>query len=129
MSATIFFKIGSSSTGDLSVFADIQNYDVNMVDVYQEWTDGNWITHRDIVRTRIQGTVKLGFKTATDWNAFIALLNATRDEAGYFPITVWVNNTATSETINAFLDMVGSGKWDLVNSRFWRVITISVTQR
>lgn len=129
MSATIFFKIGSSSTGDLSAFADIQNYDVNKVDVFQEWTDGNWINHRDIVRTRIQGTVTLGFKTVTDWNAFVSLLNANRDEAGYFAVTVWVNNTATSETINAFLDLVGSGKWDLVNNRFWRVITISVTQR
>lgn len=129
MSSTIFFKIGSSSSGDLSAFADIQNYGVNKVDVYQEWTDGNWIDHRDIVRTRIQGTVKLGFKSATDWNAFVSLLNATRDEAGYFPVTVWVNNTATSETIDAFLDLAGSGKWDLTNNKFWRVITISVKQR
>ena len=127
--STIFFKIGSSSSGDLSAFADIQNYDVNKTDVYQEWTDGNWIDHREIVRTRIQGTVTLGFKKTSDWNAFVALLNATRNAAGYFPITLWVNNTATSETIDAFLDLAGSGKWDLVNSRFWRVITISVTQR
>ena len=127
--STIFFQIGSSSTGDLSDFADIQNYDVNQVEIYQDWTDGNWIDHREIVRTRIQGTVTLGFKKTSDWNAFISLLNATRDAAGYFPVTVWVNNTATNESIDAFLDMIGSGKWDLVNDRFWRVITITVTQR
>ena len=129
MSSTIFFKLGSSSSGDLSAFADIQNYDVNKADVYQDWTDGNWIEHREIVRTRISGTVTLGFQTATDWNAFIALLNSTRTADGYFPVTVWVNNTGTSESIDAFLDLVGSGKWDLVNNRFWRVITISVTER
>lgn len=130
MSSTIFFKLGSSSSsGDLSAFADIQNYNVNKADVYQDWTDGNWISHREIVRTRISGTVTLGFKTATDWNAFISLLNSTRTAAGYFPVTVWVNNTGASESIDAFLDLAGTGKWDLANNRFWRVITISVTQR
>lgn len=122
----IFFKIGST---DLTAYADIQNYDVNKVDVYQSWTDGNWIDHREIVRTRIQGTVTLGFKKTSDWNAFLTLLQSQRDEAGFFPVTAYVNNTGTTEEIDAFLDLAGSGKWDILNSRFWRVITISVAQR
>ena len=127
--SVVFLKIGSDASGDLSRYADIQNFDVNQEEVFQEWTDGNWTDHREVVRTRISGTINLGFKTATDWNAFISLLNSNRTAAGYFPITVWVNNLGTSESINAFLDLVGSGKWDLVNNRFWRVITISVTER
>lgn len=125
----VFFQIGSSSSGDLTPYTNIQNYDVNLEDVFQEWTDGNWIQHRDIVRTRIQGTVTLGFKTPTDWNAFLALLNNNRTEAGYFPVSLWVNNLGANATIDAFLDLAGSGKWDLVNDRFWRVITVSVTER
>lgn len=121
-----FFQIGST---DLTSFADIQNYSINKEDVYQEWTDGNWINHREIARTRISGTVQLGFKTAQSWTAFQTLLAAQKNAAGYFPVTLFVNNTGTTETIDAFLDMTNISKWDLVNDRFWRVQTVKVSQR
>ena len=121
-----FFQIGST---DLTSFADIQNYSINKEDVYQEWTDGNWIDHREIARTRISGTVQLGFKTAQSWTAFQTLLAAQKNAAGYFPVTLYVNNTGTTETIDAFLDMTNNSKWDLVNDRFWKVQTVKVTQR
>lgn len=122
----MFFKIGST---DLSQYADIQNYNINEVDVFQSWTDGNWIDHRDMVRTRITGTVLLGFKTAASWSAFQTLLSSQRNAAGYYPVTLYVNNTGTTETIDAFLDMTNATKWDLVNDRFWRVQTVTVTER
>lgn len=122
----MFFKIGST---DLSQYADIQNYNINEVDVFQSWTDGNWIDHRDVVRTRITGTVLLGFKTAASWSAFQTLLSSQRNAAGYYPATLYVNNTGTTETIDAFLDMTNATKWDLVNDRFWRVQTVTVTER
>lgn len=121
-----FFQIGST---DLTSFADIQNYSINKEDVYQEWTDGSWIDHREIARTRISGTVQLGFKTAQSWTAFQTLLAAQKNAAGYFPVTLYVNNTGTTETIDAFLDMTNVSRWDLVNDRFWRVQTVKVTQR
>lgn len=122
----MFFKIGST---DLSQYADIQNYNINEADVFQSWTDGNWIDHRDMVRTRITGTVLLGFKTAASWSAFQTLLASQRNAAGYYPVTLYVNNTGTTETIDAFLDMTNATKWDLVNDRFWRVQTVTVTER
>lgn len=122
----VFFKIGST---DLTAYADIQNYNINKADVFQNWTDGNWVDHRDMVRTRITGTILLGFKTAASWSAFLALLTSQRNAAGYYPVTVYVNNTGTTETIDAFLDMTNATKWDLVNDRFWRVQTVTVTQR
>lgn len=122
----MFFKIGST---DLSQYADIQNYNINEADVFQSWTDGNWIDHRDMVRTRITGTVLLGFKTAASWSAFQTLLASQRNASGYYPVTLYVNNTGTTETIDAFLDMTNATKWDLVNDRFWRVQTVKVTER
>lgn len=121
-----FFKI---STTDLTAYADIQNYKVNKEDEYEEWTDGNHIVHREIARTRISGTVKLGFYDSTSWTNFQTLLGTARNAAGYYPITVYVNNTGTTETINAFLDMTNESKWDLVNSKFWKVQTVTITQR
>lgn len=122
----IFFKIG---TTDLTDYADIQNFNINKQDVYQDWTDGNWIAHRDIVRTRIAGSFQLGFKDSADWAAFLTILETEKESAGYYPVTTYVNNTGASETINAFLDIQVAGKWDLVNSRFWQIVTVYLTQR
>lgn len=126
MSSPIFFQLGST---DLSPDADVQNWKVNQVDVWQEWTDGNWIQHRDVVRQRIQGTFQLGFQTSASWDAFTALLAAARNAAGYYTVKVYVNNTASSETIDAFLEISAANKWDLVNFRFWRVVSVTLTQR
>lgn len=126
MSSPIFFKLGST---DLSPAADIQNWNVNQVDVWQEWTDGNWIDHREIVRQRVEGSFKLGFKTAAAWNDFTALLDAARNVAGYYALQVYVNNTASTETVDAFLEISAANKWDLVNSRFWRVVDVKLTER
>ena len=126
MSSPIFFKLGST---DLSPAADVQNWKVNKVDVWQEWTDGNWTDHREIVRQRVEGSFRLGFKSETDWSDFTTLLAAAKNTAGYYSLQVYVNNTAASETVDAFLEISAANKWDLVNSRFWRVVDVKLSQR
>lgn len=122
----VFFQIGST---DLTDYADIQNYNVNQEDVFEEWTDGNYVTHRVVTRTRISGTVKLGFKDAVAWAAFQTLLTSQRNINGYYPVTLYVNNTGDTVTTNVFLDTTNATKWDMVNSKFWRVQTVTITQR
>lgn len=122
----IFFKIGST---DFTAYTDIQNCNINAEDVYDTWTDGNWITHRVIVRQRISGTVKIGFKSTADLASFLSVLSSERNSNGYYPVTAYVNNMNGSSTFNAYLDLVGEAKWDLVNGRQWLVQTVSVTGR
>lgn len=123
---SVFFKIGST---DLTPWENIQDHAVNRADVYETWTDGNWIDHRVIARTRISGTVKLGFQNAADFAAFTALLSSARDPEGFYPVTVYCANTGTLETIDAFLDVTQADKWDLHNSRQWQVATVKITGR
>lgn len=123
---SVFFKIGAT---DLTPWEDIQNHDVNREDVYETWTDGNWVDHRVVVRTRITGKISLGFAKAADFAAFQALLISARDAEGYYPITVYCANTGTSETVNAYLDTSGADKWDRTNSRQWQVVTVEITGR
>lgn len=125
MSMTLI-QIGST---DLTAYADIQNFNINREDVYESWTDGNWIDHREIVRTRIRGTFQLGFKASAAWESFLALMSSEQDAAGFFPVTVYVQNTGSTETIDAFLDITGAAKWDWVNDRFWRTISVTLTER
>lgn len=123
---TDLFKI---STTDLTKWEYTEQHEVNRDDVYTTWTDGNWIEHREIVRTRITGTVVLGFKRETEFTAFMTLLTTARDVNGYYPITVWCSNTNTSETINAFLDIEGDTVWDVTAPIKYHKITVSIHGR
>ena len=117
------------NTTDITGWIDVQNYDVNREDVFTTWTDGNWIEHRVIARTKISGKFQVGFADATDFASFVALLGSEKTADGYYPVTAYVNNTGTTETFNAYLDVTDQDKWDTVNSRQWQVCTVKVTGR
>lgn len=122
----VFFKIANT---DLTRFEDIQNHAVDREDIFETWTDGNWIDHRVIVRTRISGKVTLGFSDAADFTAFVNLMQTAKTADGYYPVTVYCRNTGTTETFNAFLDVAGGDKWDLKNGRQWQTATVTITGR
>lgn len=121
---TDLFKISST---DLTQWEDTEQHKVNRDDVFTTWTDGNWIEHREIVRTRVSGSVVLGFKREADFTAFMTLLTTERDVNGYYPVTVWCSNTNTSETINAFLDLEGDTFWDVTAPIKYHRITVAIT--
>lgn len=122
----VFFKIGNT---DLTQYVDIQNYDINEESVFEEWQDGNWVTHRVSIRTRKSGTVVLGFKTVSDFNTFVSLLSSQRNADGYYSVTAYINNTGATATFNAFVDTQNAAKWDLLNNRQWLVQTLTVFER
>jgi len=126
MAWTNLFTIGST---DLTKWEDTTVHTVNRDDVFEEWTDGNYITHRVITRTRISGTVTLSFSRETDFTNFMSLMSTARNINGYYSVTVWCNNTNTSETINAFLDISGDTKWDVTSPIKHNTITVAITGR
>lgn len=122
----ILFKIGST---DLTPWEDKEQHSVNQGEEYASWTDGNWVEHREVARTRIDGSVVLKFKKESDFNTFKSLLTSERNVSGYYPVTVWVSNLQTSETINAFLTVSGDTKWDVTCPMVWRGISVAIKQR
>lgn len=123
---SVFFKIGPT---DLTAYEDIQSHDVNREDVYDIWTDGNRIDHRVVVRTRVSGTIKLGFSDAAAFASFVALLRSARSAEGFYTVTAYCSNTGTLETFEAYLDVVGADKWDLKNGHSWQVAKVKITGR
>lgn len=81
-----------------------RKYNVQKQPVYTTWTDGNHVTHRSITRNRVSGSFTMSFLSAVEFDAFNAAVNAVKTVGGYLPVTVYVNNTKESLTINAFLD-------------------------
>ena len=122
----VFFQIANT---DLTPFEDIQNHDINSVEVYQSWTDGNWVERREIVRRRVEGTVTLGFNKAEDYNAFTAMLNSYRQADASYPVTVYVQNTGETSTVNAYIAPMGAAKWDIINGRQWITQVLTITER
>lgn len=121
----IFFKIGAM---DLTAFEDIQNHNVNQTDVFQSWEDGNWTERRSFARTRIEGTVTLGFASAGDFRSFLGLLNLERQADGTHSISVYVHNLGETVETRAFLDLEGAAKWDRTNERQWQTVSISIKE-
>lgn len=136
MANRIFFKIGAGSDSyDLTPFVDINNFQINQEDVVQEWTDGNWSIHRGFIRTRISGTVDVGFKTQSDYNTFLtnmeSLKTTTGQYYGSYPVTSFVNNAdsgTVEKSYTAYVERVGEATWDLVNGRQWIVQRLKVTE-
>lgn len=126
MALTNLFVIGST---DLTKWEDTTKHSVNRDDVFEEWVDGNWITHRVISRTRVSGTVVLSFSREADFTAFMTLMSTARNANGYYPITVWCSNTNSTESVNAFLDMSGATQWDVTAPIKHHDITVTITQR
>ena len=126
MALTNLFKISST---DLTKYEDTEKHSVNRTDVFETWTDGNWIEHRTIARTQISGTVYLKFPRVSDYNTFLSLLSSARNADGYYSISVYCSNTGTTETINAFLDVVSETKWDVTAPIKHHTVTLQITQR
>jgi len=133
MPSRIFFKIGESY--DLTPFVDINNFQINQEDVVQEWTDGNWSIHRGFIRTRIQGTVRLGFRNTADYNTFLtnmeSLKTTTGNYYGSYSVTSFVNNVGSAnveKSYTAYIKRVGQAQWDTVNGRQWIVQDLEVTE-
>lgn len=126
MAWTNLFVISST---DLTSWEDKEKHQVNRADVWEEWVDGNWVTHRVIARTRVTGKVVLNFAKESDFVSFITLLSSARNADGYYPITVWCSNTNTTETVNAFLDIDGDTKWDVTAPLKHHSVTVTIEQR
>jgi len=126
MAWTNLFTIG---TTDLTAFEKIDQHSVDRTDVFETWTDGNWVDHRVIARTRVSGQVTLGFSKETDFSNFMSLMTSARDAEGYYPISVWCSNTNSTVSVNAYLDLAGDTKWDVTCPRQYHEITVAITGR
>lgn len=123
---TNLFKI---DTTDLTPWEKTSEHEANKTEVWEEWTDGNLVTHRAVSRTRVAGKVILNFSRLTDYTAFLTLLSTKRNVNGYYPVSVYCSNTDTLETVNAFLDVSGDTQFDVTAPIKHYSVTISITER
>ena len=112
-----------------SYVVDIQAYNVNRSPVYSDWTDANHIVHRHVIRYRIEGSFRLGFKSSADVTTFLTLLANNVQSGEYYPAQIFSNDDNQLHSANIFLDGVADIKRDLANGREWHEYTIQVSER
>lgn len=113
---------------DFTPYIISKSYAINKQDTYETWTDANGIVHRSIYRTRISGDFNMKFIDRTKYNAFLTALSAVKTD-GYYPVTLYVNNTLASETINAFITIHPAMSAQYTNYPEMEEFTVEVMQR
>jgi len=78
-------------------------YEVNKVDSYVSWTDGNAKEHRKKTASKVQGKIEMFFRTLDEYNVFLNALNASERDDMTHIITLSVNNTNETAVIEAYV--------------------------
>lgn len=107
------------NTTDYSAYVVAEDYNVNLKPIYQEWTDGGQVKHRDIVAKKLQGTFQMYFATATALQTFLTALANCKTTANTYPVQLKANNDTLASfqtSTNVFLDFEPvrkrNAKWD-----------------
>ena len=93
-----------NGTMDLTNLIVVPSYQVNLMDGYEEWTDNNQVTHRDIVSQKAKGSFSVKFETVDQYQAFMTYLKNNKKSNGSWDCTVYLNNRLSSITVEMFID-------------------------
>lgn len=114
---------------DLTEHITVPSYKVNLLDGYEEWTDNNKVTHRDIVAQKAQGTFSLRFEALEEYLTFIATMKELKKSNGSYDCSVYCNNTLEAYNIEMFVDFDPANVMPFIGSKDYEAIEITVTQR
>lgn len=107
------FKIGNKDyTRDIRV----PGYTINRLPSYAEWTDGNGLNHRDIVRYQIAGDMTLCFRVKQDYLDFIHTIRDAMQTRGFVTCELYINNEDQVRTADCFVDLAPANILPLVGS-------------
>lgn len=90
---------------DFTHHITVPSYKVNKNQSYEEWTDSNYVTHREITRTKVSGNFKLLYDEIVELDEFFDTIEALKvaSDDGSIEATVYLNNLHTTETVHVFV--------------------------
>lgn len=128
MADTAVFKLNNV---DYSSHVVAEAYQVNRKDIYQEWTDGGQVKHRDIVAQKLQGTFQMFFKTESDLQTFLTALANCKTNDNTYPVKMKANNKTVASlqaSRNVFLDFEPVRKRDASWTDVFEVFEVTVEE-
>lgn len=112
---------------DLTPYIVAKTYAVNRQDVFDEWTDGNGIVHRNITRTRIEGEFQAKFWKHSAYATFMSNMAGVKTD-GYYPMTVYLNNAETTSSANLYVEYAPAMTYKYTTPEY-EVINFKVRER
>lgn len=128
MADTAIFKL---NTTDYSAHVVAESYAINYEDVYQEWTDGGQIKHRDVIGRKLRGTMQMYFKSQSDLQTFLTALVNCKTTASTYPVQLKANNDTVDSLVaskNVFLDFKPVRKRDATWADVFEVFEVTVEE-
>ena len=119
------------NTVDYSSHVVAESYAVNFVDVYDEWTDGGQVKHKDVIRRKLSGTFQMYFKTTDSLQTFLTALANCKTTSTTYPVVLKANNDTVASlqsSKNVFLDFVPVRKRDAKGSDVFDVFEVTVEE-
>lgn len=114
---------------DLTEHITVPSYKVNLLDVYEEWSDNNKVTHRDIVAKKAQGSFSVKFETLEEYLTFIATMKNLKKQNGAYDCSVYCHNMLETYNIEMFVDFEPPNIMPYIGSKDYDPIEITVNQR
>lgn len=128
MADTAIFKL---STTDFSAHVVAESYAINYEDVYQEWTDGGQVKHRDVIGRKLRGTMQMYFKSQSDLQTFLTALANCKTTASTYPVQLKANNDTVDSLVaskNVFLDFKPVRKRDATWADVFEVFEVTIEE-
>ena len=128
MADTAIFKL---NTVDYSAHVVAENYNINYEDVYQEWTDGGQVKHRDVIGKKLRGSMQMYFKSQSDLQTFLTALANCKTTASTYPVQLKTNNDTVDTLVasrNVFLDFKPVRKRDATWADVFNVFEVTVEE-
>ena len=125
--ADTIFKLNNV---DYSSHVVSENYNVNYDDIYQEWTDGAQVKHRDIVGQKLRGTFEMYFESATTLQLFLTALSSAKTNMNTYPVHLKANNNAVDTLVskNVFFDFKPVRKRDVKLADVFEIFEVTIEE-
>ena len=88
------FKMGAY---DLTEHIVVPTYKVNEQPAYEEWKDANYTIHREITRTKVQGSFTVQFSSLIEFEEFLNAYESNTVQDGSTHATVYSHNKVNDQ--------------------------------
>ena len=114
---------------DLTNFIVVPSYQVNMLDVYDEWDDNNKVHHRDLTAQKAKGSFQVKFETLEQFQTFMIVMKDYKKQNRAYDCSVFCNNMLSTYNIEMFIDFEAANVMPYIGAKDYDPIDITVEQR
>lgn len=114
---------------DYTTHITYPSYQVNKMDIYEEWTDANYTEHRELVRTQTSGSLTLMFNDQTEYLNFLSALQTLKGADGAVLASFYSNKTNELITNWFYIDFEPANELPYMGERSVEGIQLTIKER